>query len=58
MFGLFKKDPRKKLQKQYESKLEEAMHSQRNGDMKTFSRLSAEAEEIGKQIEALDAQGQ
>ena len=58
MFRLFKKDPRKKLQKQYESKLEEAMHSQRNGDMKTFSRLSAEAEEIGKQIEALDAQGQ
>jgi len=58
MFGLFKKDPRKKLQKQYESKLEEAMHSQRNGDMKTFSRLSAEAEEIGKQIEALDAQSQ
>lgn len=54
MFGLFKADPRKKLQAAYNSKLEEAMHCQRNGDILNYSRLSAEAAELEKQLDALD----
>lgn len=54
MFGLFKSDPRKKLQATYKSKLEEAMHCQRNGDILNYSRLSAEAAEIEKQLDELD----
>lgn len=55
MFGLFSSDPAKKLRKQYSAKLEEAMLSQRNGDIETYSRLTAEAEEILKQIDAIEA---
>lgn len=56
MFGLFKKDPTKKLQKQYEAKLQEAMHMQRNGKIREYSFLTAEAEEIRAQMEALKAE--
>lgn len=56
MFGLFSSDPTKKLRKQYSAKLEEAMLSQRNGDIETYSRLTAEAEEILKQIDAIEAE--
>lgn len=51
MFGLFKKDPVKKLQKQYHDKLEEAMHAQRNGDIRGYSMLSKEADTLLKSIE-------
>lgn len=54
MFGLFKSDPKKKLEAAYKSKLEEAMNCQRNGDILNYSRLSAEAAEIEKQLDALD----
>lgn len=53
MFGLFKSDPTKKLRKTYDIKLEQAMHAQRKGDIKTYSMLTAEAEAIWAQIEAL-----
>lgn len=56
MFNLFKKDPVKKLEKQYQQLMEEAMHIQRSGDIKAYSAKVAEAEEIMKQIEALNAQ--
>ena len=52
MFGLFKSDPTKKLRKQYDAKLEQAMHAQRKGDIKTYSMLTAEAESLWKQIES------
>ena len=52
MFGLFKKDPLRKLQKEYEAKLEEAMHMQRNGKIREYSFLSSEAEEIRLKIES------
>lgn len=55
MFNLFKKDPVKKLEKQYQQLMEEAMHIQRSGDIKAYSAKVAEAEEIMKQIEALNA---
>lgn len=53
MFGLFKNNPEEKLKKQYEKKLEQARDLQRNGDIKGFAKVTAEAEEIMKQIEAL-----
>lgn len=55
MLGLFRTDPRKKLQKAYEKKLEEAMLAQRNGDIKSYSLLSEEADGIYRQILQLEA---
>ena len=50
MFGLFKKDPIKKLEKEYQQLMEEAMHIQRGGDIKAYSAKVAEAEEVMKKI--------
>ena len=58
MFGFFKKDPLKKLQKEYEAKLEEAMHMQRNGKIREYSFLSAEAEDIRLKIQATKAESE
>ena len=52
MFGLFKADPVKKLEKEYEALLTQAMHAQREGDIKGYARLSSEAEKILKDIQA------
>ena len=54
MFSLFKKDPIKKLNKTYEAKLEQAMHAQRNGDIKSYSMLTEEAEKINNEIQILE----
>jgi len=54
MFSIFKKDPTKKLKKELSIKLEQAMNAQRNGDIRTFSQLSFEAQEIDKKIEAIE----
>ncbi len=53
MFSIFKKDPSKKLNKRYEAKLEQAMLAQRNGDIKGYAMLTAEAEEIATQLNSL-----
>ena len=53
MFGLFKSDPAKKLQKAYEHKLEQAMHAARNGDMRANASLTEEAEALRERIETL-----
>ena len=51
MFSWFKpKDPLINLNKQYRQKLEQAMHSQRNGDIRTYSALTAEAEVLRESI--------
>ena len=55
MFGWLKKDPRAKLQKAYEAKLTEAMIRQRNGDIRGYSALTAEAEAIKSQMDQLEA---
>ncbi|MEC8229997.1 MAG: DUF6435 family protein [Pseudomonadota bacterium] len=55
MFGLFKSNPTKKLRKQYDALLEKAMHAQRNGDIKTYSMLTAQSEELWKEIERLES---
>jgi hypothetical protein len=54
MFSFFKKDPIKELDKLYFKKLEKAMHAQRNGDIRTYSQLTTEAEQIRFSIEALE----
>ncbi|XQW86230.1 DUF6435 family protein [Thalassotalea piscium] len=54
MFSFFKKDPAKKLDKLYEAKLEQAMHAQRNGDIKSYAMLTAEAEKIQDKIRLIE----
>ena len=51
MFGWFKQDPREKLQRAYEAKLEEAMRMQRNGKIREYSFLTAEAEAIREEMD-------
>lgn len=55
MFSLFKKDPIKKLNKLYDVKLEQAMMAQRNGDIKSYAMITAEAEKIKTQILELES---
>lgn len=56
MFGLFKKDPVKQLEKQYRSMMEEAMHIQRSGDLKDYARKIEAAEKILAEIELLKSE--
>lgn len=53
MFGLFRRDPKKKLEIQYARKLEAARDAQRNGDILGYSDLITESEEILKEIDQL-----
>lgn len=56
MFGLFKSSSErqlKKLQKEYQSKLGEAMQAQRNGDIRSYSMLSEEADKLYQQLIAI-----
>jgi hypothetical protein len=55
MFGLFKKKPVKKLEKEYSALMEKARDVQRSGDLKTYAKMIAESEEILKKIEELRA---
>lgn len=54
MFGLFKKNPIKKLKKQQAIILEQAMFAQRNGDIRLYSQLTVEAEDIYSKIAELE----
>ena len=53
MFGLFKKDPTKALEKEHKRLMEQAMHLQRSGDLKAYAAKIAEAEAVMDQIVAL-----
>jgi hypothetical protein len=55
MFSLFKRDEKKKLQKVYSQKLEQALHFQRNGNIRKYSELTTEAEAIKIQLDQLAA---
>lgn len=53
MLGFFKSSAEKqvkKLQKEYESKLGEAMQAQRSGDIRSYSMLSEEADKLYKKL--------
>ena len=54
MFGLFKRDPRKKLEEEYHQLLEKAMQAQRSGDIRLYSELSEQADGVHQQLKALD----
>lgn len=56
MFSIFKKNPTKKLNKLLSITLEKAMQAQRNGDIRTYSQLSFEADQIDKEISKIEAQ--
>lgn len=53
MFGLFKKDPVKQLEKKYYAMLEKARDIQRSGDIKAYSKIMAESEELWAKIEEM-----
>lgn len=55
MFGMFKRDPKKKLQQGYDRKLHAAMKASRNGDMRANATLTEEAEAILDEIKHLEA---
>jgi len=54
MFGLFKSDPTKKWRKEHEALLTKAFHAQRNGDIRLYSTLTAEAEALKAKIDAAE----
>lgn len=54
MFGLFKSNPSKKLRKVYDQKSTQAMQAQRKGDIRSYSALTAEAEALWEQIQAIE----
>lgn len=56
MFGLFKKDITKKLDKKYALIMEKAVHAQRNGKLELYGELIKQSEEISKEIDTLKAQ--
>ncbi|MCR9204140.1 MAG: DUF6435 family protein [Halobacteriovoraceae bacterium] len=55
MFGIFKSDPIKKLQKEYEKVSAQAIEAQRNGNIELFGELSQKADELGKEIDKLQS---
>ena len=54
MFGLFRKNPLEKLEKDYQSKLQQAMEAQRSGNIQRYAELSEEADGIYQKIKALE----
>ena len=54
MFGLFKSNPRKKLEKEYDRKLLEARDAQRAGKIQEYAILNDEAMAIYAKIQELD----
>lgn len=56
MFGLFKQSPTKKLKEEHKALLEKAFHAQRNGDIRGYSTLTAEAEAVRAKIDQLEGE--
>lgn len=57
MFGLFKKDPTKKLEKEYERLMAKARDVQRSGDLKAYAVLIEESETILAKIDEINNAG-
>lgn len=58
MLVWLKPDPVKKLDKQYQAKLKEAMETQRNGNIRRYAELTQEAESIRESMETIKAEAQ
>jgi len=54
MFGLFKSNPLKKLRKQYDTALQNAMQAERHGAIRLYAELSTEADKIYQEIKRLE----
>lgn len=54
MFGLFSKNPIKKLNEKYNDLLKKAVDAQRNGNIELYASLTAQANETLKEIEKLE----
>ncbi|MEM6709595.1 MAG: DUF6435 family protein [Pseudomonadota bacterium] len=52
---LFKRDPLKRLKKDYQQKMEAAMHAMRRGDIRENAKLYAEAEALKVEIDKAEA---
>ena len=52
--SLFRRNPLPKLKKAYEQKLSAAMQAMRDGDVRKNAMLTAEADELKKQIDELE----
>ena len=55
MFSFFKTNQAKRLKKQHSMLLEQAMLAQRIGDIRAYSLLTAEAEELYTRIKPLSS---
>jgi hypothetical protein len=55
MFSLFKKNPEKELQKKYEQLMKDAVNAQRSGDIEGYSNLSAQADNVAKELDKIKA---
>lgn len=53
MFGLFKKSPIKHMQREHEALLGKAFHAQRDGNIRLYSTLTAQAETLREKIDQL-----
>ncbi len=53
MFGLFSKDPAKKLEREINRKMEESVQVQRNGDLRKYAELVKEIEGLQSRLEEL-----
>lgn len=58
MFGLFKKDLLKTLQQEYHALRLKARDLQRNGDIRGFAAISAEAEKLSQRMDILEQSGE
>ena len=56
MFELFKSSPLKKWQKEHEALLTKAFQAQRNGNIRLYSTLTAEAETLREKIDHLKSE--
>ena len=54
MFGLFRSSPVEKLNKKYNSLLQQAMEAQRSGDIRRYSELSEQADLVLKEIQEVE----
>lgn len=55
MLGMFKRDPKRSFQQEYERKLQAAMEASRNGDMRANATLTEEAEALLAEIRRIEA---
>jgi hypothetical protein len=55
MFGLFKKDPQKKLKARIQAKYEESVRLQRNGKLREYGEVMAEIEALEAQLKSAEA---